>query len=193
MFSTAALDRLAGSFADQFEADGAGYLYRRSMRGAPIPVTAAERDAFVAGYRRTMRRVGWSLVPSTIVLILALVALFPDADDGTAQAATFGGLGLFALILFPVCYRAWTVPAQSLERRAPVGMPLDRATVRRRALALLSYRQLGFLAAGAIAFGARAITRGVQDRSDICILLAAIALLLLAAVQALRKWHAARA
>src|SRR5689334_3715417 len=64
-------------FADQFEpqADGS-YLYRKSSRGAPIPVTAAERDGFVASFARsrTWLQRGFLAALLMIVIVFAGVA-----------------------------------------------------------------------------------------------------------------------
>ena len=63
---------MVAAFAAQFESDGkAGYLYRHSERGGAIPVSAVERDAFVATYDRQWRR---SLIGLVVVTIAAIVA-----------------------------------------------------------------------------------------------------------------------
>ena len=50
MFNNLHFDRVRQLFADQFEPEGTGFLYRKSIKGAPIRVTAVERDRFVAAF-----------------------------------------------------------------------------------------------------------------------------------------------
>jgi hypothetical protein len=55
MFGDRHFDRVHQLFAEQFEPDGADFLYRKNMKSAPIRVSVAERDAFVAAFRRACR------------------------------------------------------------------------------------------------------------------------------------------
>ena len=55
------LDQLEAIFLRQFEDRSDGIIYRRSRRGAPIPVTEGERNEFARQYRSATRFRGQSL------------------------------------------------------------------------------------------------------------------------------------
>ncbi len=56
---TGNFDRVRQMFADQFEPDAQGFVYRKSMKGAPIRVSAVERDRYIATFNRYTRYASW--------------------------------------------------------------------------------------------------------------------------------------
>jgi hypothetical protein len=148
---THAFGRLEDQFADQFEPDGElNYLYRRSSRGAPVRVTAAERDGFVVGYRQASRRLRWGVVAGVIVVAAAFVAvgLLVGLDDwgDRSHGALEGAIALLVLLFVALHLRAWSAPARALERRPQLGAERSRAEMRRLIARRMSWGQvLGFL------------------------------------------------
>lgn len=153
MFNNSHLDRVRQMFADQFEPDGADFLYRKNMKGAPIKVSASERDSFVSSFNRRLRYVMWGAVPATLVLIGLLVAFAPDSnpDNPTSQALMYAGVGSIIAAYTWAYYWAWNSPARDLERRPTLGEARSKAEVRRIMFSRMTYGQLGI---GALAVAA---------------------------------------
>ena len=180
-------------FADQFEPDGTGFLYRKSLRRAPIRVTEAERDGFIRTFNRRLRYAGWSILPGTMLLILLLALFVPDIDSVSGQIDMWMGFGLI-LVSFLLAYRwAWNAPSRELERRTPVGPQRTRQEMRRVMFARLTYAQLGSVVG--VAF---LLVLQVSSKSDvlhgwgILWLVLAAALVIGAGILAFRKWRSER-
>ena len=92
--------RLNQLFADQFEPDGKAFLYRKGMKKAPIRVTDAERNSFIATFKHRLRYANWSIVPATALLIGLLVVIEPDVNSSRANITMYIGL---AAIIIPFC------------------------------------------------------------------------------------------
>ncbi|MBB3982506.1 hypothetical protein GGR44_002169 [Sphingobium fontiphilum] len=193
MFGNSHFDRVRQLFADQFEPDRDDFLYRKSMKGRAVRVSRAERDAFVADFKKRLRYVTWSIIPLTLILIGALAWLMPDSDGMQAKSATYIGVALILLPFFIGYYWAWNAPARALERRPEEGAARSRDEVRHLMFSRMTYGQLGFAALGGVflawkASGDTDITRGW----GILWLIFAGALIAVAAVQAFRKWRSER-
>ena len=80
MFQRQHFEQMRDLFAEQFEPDGKDYLYRRSQKGAPIRVTAVERDAFLAAFQRHYARAFWGFLIAIILAIFGMVVLMPEAS-----------------------------------------------------------------------------------------------------------------
>lgn len=177
-------------FADQFEADGDSFLYRKGMKGAPVRVTEGERDAFVEAFNRRLRDSMWLILPATVILISLLVWSVPDIDSTAAHTAIWIGIGAILVPFMAGYYWAWNAPARELERRPQEGVALSREEVRQLMLSKMSYGQLGFaaLAGGALVWK-------VSDDTDVFhgwgILWLAAAGLLIAGlgIRAFQKWR----
>jgi len=128
--ASANLDAL---FAEQFEPDGElHYLYRRSSKGAPIRVTAAERDKFVADFRRASRRLRWVIVGGVMLIVAGFVLAGVDTRGGGTDGALEGATALLILVFFLLHRRVWSAPARALERRPDQGLERSGAEMRRR-------------------------------------------------------------
>jgi hypothetical protein len=187
----AKLDSVVGPFSDQFTPDGAGYVYRRSQKGAAYRVTAAERDAFVATFRRRIAFAMWLLVPLTVAVIIGLALLLPDAAN---TAVSWAAVAVIVAPLMAVVLFAWNAPARKLERRTPLGEPLSRSEARRVAFSHIGYGRL----ATVVPVTALLLWRVSEDHDVVhgwgrLWLVAAAGMIGLAAVQALRKWRLERA
>jgi hypothetical protein len=134
---------LSPGFASQFTAEGNGYHYRWACRGAAIPVSAAERNGFVADFN-------WSLGLQVLALLagIAAVALFAIRSSVTPVAhpvvIIVAGVSLTTTLVALTAWAAWRAPVQALSNRAPVAPPRAAAEVRRSAWAWMRWPQFAF-------------------------------------------------
>lgn len=137
-------------FAEQFEPDGDGFLYRYRGKSAPIRVTAAERERFIADFNKRCGYMVWGSAAFMSVAVL-LSVLFKEE---LAPLLHGYQIYVFVVLLIPTMWilnrKAYRAPAQELRHRIPVGVERSSDEVRRRAVARMSW---GFLA-GVSVFGA---------------------------------------
>lgn len=190
MFSNPHLDRLRQTFAEQFEPDGGSFLYRKSMKGAPIRVSVDERDRFIASFNRWLRYSAWSILPATLILIGLLVWLIPDVESTAGHVATYAGIALILVPFLAGYYWAWNAPARELERRPQEGSARSRDEVRQLIFSKMTYGQLGFavLAGLALVWKASADTDVFHGWGVLWLIFAGL-LIVIAGIQALRKWR----
>lgn len=110
-------DSVRRSFSDQFEPDGADFLYRRDGKGARIRVSQAERDRFVAAFNRRFIYAIASMLPATALLVALLIWLVPHISEGAAYAGMVGGSLLIVAPYIAIYRWAWNSPARELRRR----------------------------------------------------------------------------
>ena len=183
------LERVRQLFADQFEADGADFLYRKSMKGAPIRITSQERDNFVAAFNRRVRYAIWSVIPTMPLLIIVLALQFPEADSPAAQAPMYIGLALILAPILLIFLWAWYAPARELSGRPAVGEARTREDVRQRMFAKLTYGQLAIAAASApLLIWKISAKNDVWHGWGILWLVFAALIVAMAGAQAVRKW-----
>ena len=193
MVGDAHLDRLRQTFADQFSDDGHSFIYRKYQKGAPVRVTKSERDGFVATFNKRIRYAMWSIVPATVGLILLLVWLTPDADSPAAQIAMWGGIAAILLLFIVIFYWAWVAPSRELERRTPEGPALSKEETRALAFSKITYGQLALAALMGVGLVWEMSTKvDVFHGSGLVWLFFGAALVILASVQAIRKWYASQ-
>jgi len=135
--------RMIDAFVTQFESDGKqGYYYRYAGRGPGIPVSGAERDAFIDAYRRENRR---NLIATTIGAVLAIVAGVVAATIFHLHDRPLGDilLGCLTAILIAVIAvtvpRSYAAPRRALEGRAGVGADRSREEAKAMAIARQSW------------------------------------------------------
>lgn len=192
MFNNRHFDRVRELFSDQFEPEGDDLLYRKGMKAAPIRVTRAERDGFVADFNRRIRYAMWGLMPAVIVMILALALLGPDPDSAGSDYFLWGGLAVVIAPFLLAIYWAWNAPARALDRRPMLGIERTRGEVREAMLKRTSYGQLAF------GFVAAALVLASVEWSDLrsgwsmLWLALAGALVLGTLFQMFRKWNRER-
>ena len=189
MFANHGFDRVRQMFADQFEPDADNFVYRGSRKGAPIRVSAAERDRYVTTSNNFLKYWSWSFVGSLIVLALLVATYAAQTATDVSDMTFYVGFGV-ALSIFMVGYFwAWYLPARELRHRGTVGEPRPRAEMRQRMLAKLTYGEI-------IAIGGGALFAVLQiDRSDpfsawnaFWIILALFAVVT-SIITAFRKWR----
>ena len=163
------------------------------MKAAPIRVTRAERDSFVADFKGRLRYLVWGLLPATFLLIALLVLLAPAPNSAAGEGFTWVGIGVLLAIFLPVYFWAWSAPARALVRRPVLGMERSRAEVRKALLERTSYGQLALILFIAIFVGARAFDgNGLMPGWSVLWLVLAGILLVGAAIQAFRKLSSER-
>ena len=193
MFGSRHFDRVHEFFADQFEPEGADFVYRKNMKGAPIRVSAPERDAFVAAFKRAYRIAFWAVTAGTIFVILLLALWTPDPESVEGQVGMYGTVGMAVALLLATHYWLWAAPARALERRPALGQPRSRDEVRRLALARLSYGQLAVPVLFALVMlWSESMKAGVFHGWGLFWLVFAVAITVAAAFQAFRKWRGER-
>lgn len=177
-------------FEEQFEPEGSDFLYRRSLKGSPIRVTQRERQHFIDDYARRLRFTTWGLFTSLIVFTGAVVSWTVATGADLPDIAMYIGIGAIALV--SVAYSIWVhgAPARELARRTPVGRERSRAEMRRLTLKRMTYGQLATaaFAAAVLPFTLRSHPDLFHGWSRLWLVFSA-AIILLAAVQAVRKWR----
>ena len=150
---------LAGSFADQFEPQECGFLYRRSLRGAPVQVTASEREAFIETFVRRAKILTWLLFAAILVLVFAEVGYASAHGIEVQDWWTYLGTLLMVAGFVIAWVRIWNAPTAHLQGRPPVGPETSRAEVRRKMRAKMSWGQIA-------AFGALLVFTMVVNLPD---------------------------
>ena len=158
--------RAVDAFATQFESDGKqGYLYRRNGRGAGIPVSAVERDAFVRTYRRQFWWLFGGFLVATIIAIVTVTLVgihfhLGDVLPGFAGPIAFTVILSMGVIL--AVRHANNAPHRALAGRASVGPERSGEEAREIALARQSWAQIfGILAGFLVAFAHEASRQDV--------------------------------
>jgi hypothetical protein len=182
-------------FAEQFEPDGNGYLYRRSCEGAAIRVTADERDRFVIAFKYSLLSAMRILYAGVGLLMIGLV-LVARSDPGRSfnsipsMIAIVGACLIVSIPYFLHYWWIWRAPARELRGRAPVAPERSSKEMRQHRQARLTWRQLGLATLGALLLATPTVRREqLYPGWNHFAFRAAALLFLLIAVQALRKWR----
>jgi tetratricopeptide (TPR) repeat protein len=183
-------DRLRQTFADQFEQDGTNLVYRRSQKGEAIRVSADERSKFIDEFDRNVRRAKWIIYVGLTLVFGGIVGFSLLRGSNLSEIAIFVGIGL-AMIPYFAYYRwAWAAPARELARRTPIAGARSPDEVRRLRFQRMTYGQLAGAAFGGLAIPFIGISRhDVFSGWNRLWLVFGGAIILLAAVQAFRKWR----
>lgn len=182
--------RLREDFEAQFEPSGNGrYLYRRSQRGEPIPVSQQERDAFIHQYLRRVRFILVGMAVALVAFMAAEVAWSVSTNNDDSELRTIAGSLLIAVAAIGAIYWARAAPSRELGGRSSVGR--ERSKEEMRAIFFKKVRY-GKLAAAGV--GGVVLVAGQAAKSDIFSgwhriwLVIGASLVILAAIQAFRKW-----
>ncbi len=142
LFNNDAMTQIHKTFADQFEADGTNYFYRKSSKGPPIRISATERDDFIAIFSKQIKYLMWGSVAIVVVCCMAAVFILPDQNPDSQGYFTWI-LVLAFVPLFMLAYLwLWYGPSLTLKDRPFVGEARSSAEVRQRMLANMSYGQI---------------------------------------------------
>jgi hypothetical protein len=190
MFGNQNLDRVYELFADQFEQEGDGFVYRKSLKGAAKRISTAERDDFILSFRRSYRRMFWAWMAAIFCGIFAYIGWTVYDDREMSELALYLGIAaFFAMFLFSHYY-VWGAPARALERRAAIGRERTRQEVRRLMLEKMTWGQLG-VAAGLTSI----LMLKVSAKGNLTVgwnrlwLVFAGLMVVMIGIQAFRKWR----
>jgi len=182
-------------FANRFEPHGDGYVFRANLRAAGIPVSAADRDRFVAEFNRRLSIWAYGGTAGFVVLLtVALFAFFLLNPEGEIpEFVSFLLVAAFLPVFLVPFFWLWNAPARNLRNRLPVDQGRSKAEATQLAFAQLTWGRLGG-ALAMLAFGLWALSRShnLLVGWNRLWLAGAAALLALIAVQAVRKWQAER-
>lgn len=193
MFGNSHFDHVRQIFSDQFSSDDHGYVYRKNQKGAGIRVSETERDDFIAAFNRRSRYATWSIFPATIALILLLAWLSPGSDSSETDIAIWIGLGAILLPFLVFLYWSWNAPDRELRGRTPESAALDRSEARALAFSKITYGQLGLAAAMGVGLvWKQSLETDLLHGWGIIWSLMGGGLVLLSAVQVIRKWRFSR-
>jgi hypothetical protein len=184
-------DRMVQGFGNRFEADGDGFLYRSSPKAAPIRVSAAERDAFIAQLKRQLPWLHWGLIGAIMLLVFGCTFLDLKFKMHTTGLAIYVGGSLIMALAIGATMYLWAAPQRALADRQPVGTPRSADEARRLAFKRMPWSN--FLVGGAflgVALFRVGATPHAFEGWGALWLVAIGAGFLLLAIQALRKWRA---
>lgn len=182
--------RVRQTFADQFEQDGANFIYRRSQKGEAIRVSADERSKFIEEFDRNVRRAKLIMYAGLTLVLGGIIGFSLLRGTDLSQGAISIGIGLVMIPSFAFYGWAWAAPSRELGGRTPIAGERPSDDARRIRFQRMTYGQL----AGA-AFGGVMIPFIGSSRQDVFSgwnrlwLVFGGAFVLLAAVQAFRKWR----
>lgn len=186
-------ERVRKGFADQFDEENGRIVYRQSLRGAPIPVSAAERDAAIARFVQDWQRLTWGLLG--VILLVVVLTIAVSIHEGWEPSPVVIGAPVVIVVIgfYMMTRRVWAAPARLFERRPALGVARSRREARRAALAKTSWRQLGGSALAFVAVGAsHAMHRdGLQGWNRLWLAVCAAGLAL-AGWRAIQKWRLER-
>lgn len=117
MIGFGGFERQRRMFAAQFEADGVGFLYRNHTIGEPIPVSAAERERYVAGFVRFTRYGFWAMIAGAVLLLAAFLLYSMTTRTEVPDAVSWSAFGLMVIGYMVAYSRAWNFPARDLRQR----------------------------------------------------------------------------
>jgi Flp pilus assembly protein TadD len=182
--------RVRQSFLDQFEAVGTDFLYRRSQKGEAYRVSSADRDRFAEQFDRHLGRAKWIIGIGLALVMGVVVSLSMLQHIDPSQVAVFAGVGLVMIPYLAYFRWAWAEPARELADRVPVAGERSPEEVQRLKFQRLTYRQLaGAAFVGIVAPFAASSRQDIFSGWNRLWLVFGGALVLLAAVQAFRKWQ----
>jgi hypothetical protein len=145
MLGDSYIESMREKFAAQFEPHGSGFVYRKSRFGAPIPVSAEERERFIANYIRQMRYAFWGAVALLILSSFAAV-IFEDAT-GTeiSDAATLIHVVIIVGMLGCLIFWAQHGPVRALRGRSAIGEKKSKAEIHHTLMAEQTYAQIALV------------------------------------------------
>jgi len=181
---------LSPGFAAQFEPDGDAYVYRKSWKGAAVLVSAAERNAFVAAFNRSVALQLLGLIAGLAAVIIMPIRFAFARGPGTVIWVVIGASVLSA-ILVTVTLAAWGAPARALAGRAAVAPPLSASDARRAQWTKTPWGQVVFPGLWAMFLASRGLERASPVAPWVWFSMAAM-LFLAAAGVAWLKWRAGK-
>jgi hypothetical protein len=110
-------DRQRQMFAAQFQPDGAGFLYRNHTIGEPIPISAAERERYVAEFGKFTRNGFWAMIGGAVALLAAFLLYSMATKSQVPDSISWSAFGAMVIVYMVAYLRAWNFPKRDLQRR----------------------------------------------------------------------------
>lgn len=138
------MERVRERFAEQFEPVGDQFLYRRRSKYAPIRVSAAEKEQFIAAFNRSLRIVYWGTIGAGLVVGGALGAIEANigVSKNTSQIVVWGFMLAVVAAFIAIYLRAFNAPSVALRDRYPEGGERSKEEIQRLSLARMPYSRL---------------------------------------------------
>jgi hypothetical protein len=183
-------NRLRQLFANRFETDGDGYLFRTTIGAPGFKVSAQERDRWLATFSRRIQIAIWATGGLTALIFVAAFLIAPNE----VHVSDWWVYGMVALCLAPLLFInrwLWNAPVRALHGRTPDAQGRSKAEAGRLAFQRITWAQLGLAAAAPFFLLLR-----VGSRNNLLLgwnrlwLVAAVLFLAFVAFQAFRKWRA---
>lgn len=183
-------DAARQAFADQFEQDASGFVYRRSRKGEAIRVSAEERQQFIEGFSRDLTRAMFVMAATMALVVGGMLVLGTGRGWDVPEAAVVAGIVAATIPYFAYYWWAWGAPSRALQGRTPIARERSREEVRELTFRRMTYGNLATAAAGGIALpliGSRG--HGLLTGWGRLWIVGGAALVLFVGVQAFRKWR----
>jgi hypothetical protein len=142
MFRNQHLDRVRQVFADQFQTENGHLVYRKSLKGPPMPLSEAERDRFVRTFNAGTSRLFWGLIAGTLILVVAVAGVAATAEEAVSDLIIWAIVIGPLVAVAPLWFRMWSAPERALAGRIPSGVALEPEAFRRQALRRMTWGQL---------------------------------------------------
>jgi len=120
MFGNQSSRRVREIFADQFELLGDNYVYRKHLKGAPIRVSADERENYIAAFDAYIRYGSWGIFAGAIILGISMAVYAVETATSLSDTLLYVGLGSITVAFMAGYYWVWNVPARELRGRGTV-------------------------------------------------------------------------
>jgi len=141
-------ERNASLFVAQFQRDGDDYLYRKTLKGPAIRVSADERDTFIRLFSRRIMYLNLALIAAVLLFSAAVIARALTVKSFTIEAPIIVGVGLLLAVFMPASLHVWHAPARALAERPVVAPQLTRDEVESVAMERMTWGRLGAAVAG---------------------------------------------
>ena len=114
-------ERQRKMFAAQFQPDGVGFLYRNHTIGEPIPVSAAERERYLAAFGKFTLYGFWAMISGAALLLAAFVLYSMMTRSEVPDSISWSAFGVMIVLYMAAYLRAWNQPARELRQRSRDG------------------------------------------------------------------------
>ncbi len=104
-------------FAAQFEPDGVGFVYRNHTIGDPIPVSAAERNRYLADFAKFTKYGAWTMLAGALILLVAFLLYSFMTKAEVPDLVSLGSFGVMIVLYMAAYLRAWNKPVRELKSR----------------------------------------------------------------------------
>lgn len=179
------------AFASQFKDELNGIVYRKHGIGEGVVVSSEERDKFVENFNKYLSKIRWHLIGCvcvSIVLPFVIGGLFSlRANNLGILFWTFMAVGILWFVRSN--HRAFGAPAVALADRQPSGATVTKTEAQRDVLKKLDWSTFALGPAIAMLISYRMEVFDAPFALDrIFWTIMSVGILLLFAVQAVRKW-----